>query len=232
MRAIFLKELKDSRGLLWILIATSVLLAAAPREFSRQWSGLSLFLAVPMLCCYLGARLLAAETEDGQLELLLTVPIPRWKLFAAKFGAALAMTAVVALVAFLGAVVGDAGMANDRRFFGGWICAVFVMCALGAFFSLVCARSQTASFGAFLAFAIGIVTEESALRYFGDRSTSTGGCALMALSFLLATIATGWAFCTTDLTDARERRRGALRAGLQATFAAAVLVGYYLSIAR
>lgn len=231
MRAIFLKELKDSRGFLWILIATSFVLAVVPREFSRSWGGLSTFLAVPLLCCYLGSRLLASETEDEQLELLLTVPIPRWQLFAAKFGAGMLMTLAIGLVAILGAAMSD-GALLEMKFLTGWGSSIVLMFTLGAFFSLVFPRSQSASFAAFLVFAVGLLTEEAMMRSMGQR-TAWPRMAVMAMACIaLATAATAWTFCTADLTDARDCRRSALRAGLQSALAAALFLAYYLSMAR
>jgi hypothetical protein len=227
MRAIFLKELRDGRGLVLLLVAITIALQALPRSLCQTWTGFSVFLAIPMLCCYLGARLLTSETEDEQLSLLLTIPLPRWKLFAAKIGAGLAMTAVIALVAACG-TAGQAGFRWSDKQVGFWSGSVLLLYTLGAFFSLTMAKSQGASFAAFLAFVIGATGFDSYERQLSERIGWEGMVVALYVSTALTMWATGWAFCRADLTDMRDRRKYALSAGLTVV-ALALGLAYYLS---
>ena len=63
------------------------------------------FLVLAFAVTY-GAGLLGGEEESGTLEILLSMPVPRWRVMVAKFAALVTFLLIVLLATWLGLVVG------------------------------------------------------------------------------------------------------------------------------
>jgi Cu-processing system permease protein len=106
--------------------------------FSRTAIGLlnlALYL-VPLLALLLSINSMAAEREEGQLELLLAQPITRAGIVLGKFGGLAAALAAALLAGFgvAGVVIGIAGADTDA---GGYLLLLFRAIGLGlAFLSM------------------------------------------------------------------------------------------------
>lgn len=91
---------------------------AAPGNstFVRTFMDLSVSLLLPLLVVTLSADLVSNEWSEGTIKLLLTRPIKRWKILAAKYAALVMFVTLTLLFAFL-AAAGVGGL-----FFGwtGW----------------------------------------------------------------------------------------------------------------
>jgi len=55
-----------------------------------------------------GSSLISHQEESGALDLLLSNPVPRWRVFLAKFGALVAFTLIVLATCYVGMLIGGA----------------------------------------------------------------------------------------------------------------------------
>lgn len=96
-----------------------------------------IFLVFNML---FGSETIANEEKSGQLDLVLSTPIPRWKLLLEKFGAMIALNIILGFVSFISV----------------WLGAIAVSASLNIWYVLAVSISLT-GFGIFFgALAIGI----------------------------------------------------------------------------
>ncbi|WP_018131210.1 ABC transporter permease [Effusibacillus pohliae] len=80
---------------------------AAPgtATFVRTFMDASVSLLLPLLVVTLAADLVSSEWGDGTIKLLLTRPVPRWKILAAKYAALILFVSLTVMAAFLSATV-------------------------------------------------------------------------------------------------------------------------------
>lgn len=80
---------------------------AAPgtATFVRTFMDLSVSLLLPLLVVTLSADLVSAEWGEGTIKLLLTRPVKRWKILAAKYAALVMFVSLTVMAAFLAAAV-------------------------------------------------------------------------------------------------------------------------------
>lgn len=88
---------------------------AAPgtSTFVRNFMDLSVSLLIPLLVVTLSADMVSAEWGEGTIKLLLTRPIKRWKILAAKYAALSMFVSLTILAVFLVATI-------IGGFFFGW----------------------------------------------------------------------------------------------------------------
>lgn len=214
MRALFIKELKDNRFLFLAVLAMLGAISVAPGQFGKAWAGMSTFLLVPVLCSYIGGRLLQSETEDEQLEMLLTLPISRARIWWAKTGAGLLLTLAITILCTVATAWKDT---RALRHHEGWvmIASFFALYALAGFYSLVWQRGQGATFSAIGSFVAGLTS----LMVLRDQLVVPRRFAPEQLALFIATgavialAASYFVFTRADLLDERDRRRTAFKVG-------------------
>lgn len=228
MRALFFKELKDNRFLVLAVLALLAAVSALPGQFGRAWTGMSAFLLIPVLCSHFGARLLHSETEDQQLEMLLTLPVSRARIWWAKTAASLLLTVFLTLLAMAAQVCRDKyAMRNADA--ATFLASILALHALAGFFSMVLQRGQAATFAAVGAFVVGLTTVAQIRDTFlGGRRYDRESLALfVATNVVIALAASYYTFTRADLLDERDRRRTALKVafvGLAASLACFLLI--------
>lgn len=214
MRALFFKELKDNRFLVMAVLALLAAVTAMPGQFGRAWSGISAFLLIPVLCSHFGARLLQSETEDQQLEMLLTLPISRARIWWAKTAASLLLTLFLSAIALTAQALKDrySMRAGEATIF---LASILALNAFASFFSMVWQRGQGATFSAAGAFVVGMTTVSLVRdQFLGGRRFDRETLALyVATNVVIALAASYYVFTRADLLDERDRRRTSLKVG-------------------
>ena len=81
-----------------------------------------------------GAGLIAGEEDSGTLDLLLSTPVPRWRIVLEKFLALVVFTVVVLAASYLGLLVGAPLAGVDNMDAGLMLGATIQMGLLGLFF--------------------------------------------------------------------------------------------------
>ncbi len=89
-------------------------------KFTTQFMEQAIYLFLPLLIILLAGDMVSGEAVNGTIKLLLTRPVPRWKIFLSKYISLLLMEVVVLLMA---AVI---SVAVSGLFFGygGWMTPV------------------------------------------------------------------------------------------------------------
>jgi ABC-2 type transport system permease protein len=175
MKTVIKKELRGYFNSAVAVIFLSVFLVAVlfvffawQRFFARGLADLRpLFQAMPVLLILLvsalSMRMWADERSSGTLELLLTLPVPRWQLVVGKFLAGLALIAVALVLTFgLPITVARMGNLDFGPVAGGYLAALLLsaaylaigMCVSAATNNQIVAFIGTAAL-CLLAFAVG-----------------------------------------------------------------------------
>jgi ABC-2 type transport system permease protein len=108
-----------------------------------------LLLAVYMVLA--GLNITANDEDDGIIDVVLALPLPRWQLVAEKFAAYALMMVLIVLAAFAGVIIGaqnsalalDAGKLTQATF--NMIPLLLVMLAFTAFAAAIFRRKSTAT---------------------------------------------------------------------------------------
>lgn len=212
-----------------------------------------LFEAMPMLLAILvsalSMRLWAEERNTGTLEVLLTLPVPRWKLVAGKFvGGMLLISIALVLTLGIPLTVGKMGNLDLGPVIGGYLAALLLSAAylvIGMCISAATGNQIVAFVGTALSLAIlaGIGKLGGIARLFSTssrfESVARGVLDLRDLAFYAGIVALGFAINVLILSSvsrgnaprARERRHQTwISVGLIA--ANAILLVLWLSPVR
>lgn len=117
-----------------------------------------------------GAGLVGGEEESGTLELLLSTPVPRWRVMLEKFAALAIFTLVTLLVTYLAFVVGGMIAGVDQMDEGRMLEGVFNMGPMPLFFATLalCIVGVKGGRGMALGVTLGIMAATYLLFTMGD----------------------------------------------------------------
>lgn len=219
MSAIFFKELKDVRLLCYVVLASTIAAMMLPTDYARVWGVFLAYFLLPMMCAFLGSRILSADLSDEQLPFILTLPMSRTQLWTAKAGAGLLLTLAVTGAGTLAmAVCMPWRSCTDSRFVEIAVIttlAYFLVYALAATLSVVFDRPLT---GAFLAYSAGVlgflvnlmVIEKHmpwTLRRHMESEVLAGLILILVCALLRGSL---YVFQSADLMDRADRMKRAL----------------------
>lgn len=143
--------------------------------------GLILLLVYAVLA---GMNVTANEEDDGTMDVLLALPVPRWRVVTEKLAAYMLMSALIVFVAYLGLLGGR--LASPLEFPVDRLMLTSVPLTLGIWFVLV----ATAAAGVFfrrkstaLMVIISFIVVSYFLNFVGNAASGTVAASVKALSF-------------------------------------------------
>lgn len=117
-----------------------------------------------------GAGLLGGEEESGTLEILLSMPVPRWRVMVSKFAALITFTLIVVLATWLGLVAGIIAVDIEEADIVNLLGGIVNMVPLALFFAALafCLTGVRGGKGTALGVTLGLAAATYLMNTLGD----------------------------------------------------------------